>query len=235
MNNPGSLQTLGLHEGWFFRRTREWSRRWYGRWLRKSGFEAFGAPWQDQPGPFLFAATHASHLDFWAVLEGLPPGVRETTYVAAARDYFYEQPARRLLTRLGSYHNFPFRRGTPSPEEFRRLAAILHAGFSLLIFPQGTRSRDGRPLPFKPLAAMLALETGAALVPVAVRGTWEALPAGRLWPRHYPIRVAFGDPLPRPAAQSPVSRQARAWTGALQHRVEWLWDQLAGAPITLAR
>jgi 1-acyl-sn-glycerol-3-phosphate acyltransferase len=57
-------------------------------------------------------------------------------------------------------------------------AEALRAGFSIMIFPEGTRSSDGRLLPFKKGAFFLAMETGAPLVPVIVHGTRAMMPKG---------------------------------------------------------
>ena len=125
----------------------------------------------------IFAPTHTSHLDFWAVLAGLPKPLQQKTYVAAAKDFFYT-PQKRWLTWLWSYHNFPFDRQSVSPQAYRHLGQLLQQGLSLMIFPQGSRARDGRLQPPKPIAAMLAADQNVPLLPVAVQGTHGALPPG---------------------------------------------------------
>jgi 1-acyl-sn-glycerol-3-phosphate acyltransferase len=163
-------------------------RHWCG--LRIEGIENLSRVSQ-----FILAPTHASHLDFWAILEGLPRALRQKTYVAAASDYFYATRLRRCFTRLLAYHNFAFDRTLRSPQEYRRLGGLLQQHRSLLIFPEGTRSRDGRVHLFKPLPAMLAVDQNVPLIPVIVQGSHAALPPGRFFPRRRPIRVVFGQPL----------------------------------------
>jgi len=73
-------------------------------------------------------------------------------------------------------------------------------GRSLLIFPEGTRSRTGALQPFRAGVGVLAVELGIPIVPTAIEGTFEALPVGRVLPRRHPLRVTFGPPIvPAPA------------------------------------
>ena len=163
-------------------------RGWCG--MQIEGTEVF-----HQVPQFILAPTHASHLDFWAVLEGLPAPLRRRTYIAAAQDYFYANPWRRWATHLFSYHNFAFNRRTRSPQEYRHLGAMLAQGLSLLIFPEGSRTSDGRLQAIKPMVSMLAVDRSVPLIPVVVRGTHAVLPRGRFFPLPHPIRVTFGRPI----------------------------------------
>jgi len=173
----------------------------------------------------VFAPTHASHLDFWAVLQGVPPALRTRTYVAAAKDHFYRYPVRRVVINLFSYHNFSLDRERASHVEYRRLCRILTSGKSLLMFPQGTRTRDGSLLPFKPMLVMLALDCEVPIVPVAVIGSFEAMPAGRFWPRRKMIRVRFGKPLfpKRPADLKKLSKISKKLNNELMQKIAALY------------
>ncbi len=72
---------------------------------------------------------------------------------------------------------------------------LLGEGRALLVFPEGTRGVEGRLGDAKPGAGMLAVMSGAAVVPVHVSGSGRALPAGRMVPRPAKVRVRFGPPL----------------------------------------
>jgi 1-acyl-sn-glycerol-3-phosphate acyltransferase len=148
-------------------------------------------------GPVIFAANHASHLDTPLVLLSLPDEWRRRTAVAAAADYFFDTWWRAVGSSI-VFNTFPIdRRGgsmATTPAE------VLADGWSLVIFPEGTRSKDGWIGQFRMGAAFLAVEHGVPVVPVAHRGTFAAMPRGQNWPSkgRRQLTVRFGEPL-RPA------------------------------------
>jgi 1-acyl-sn-glycerol-3-phosphate acyltransferase len=73
---------------------------------------------------------------------------------------------------------------------------VKEQGYSFLIFPEGTRSRDGKLQRFRRGGFFLALETGAPIVPVTIRGTFELMPKGQKFARKGSVQVAFHDPIP---------------------------------------
>jgi len=73
---------------------------------------------------------------------------------------------------------------------------VREKGYSFLIFPEGTRSRDGKLQRFRRGGFFLALETGAPIVPVTIRGTFELMPKGQKYARKGTVQVAFHDPIP---------------------------------------
>jgi len=76
-----------------------------------------------------------------------------------------------------------------------RATEALRRGYNLLIFPEGTRSRDGRMASFKPTAGYLALQCQVDTLPVYLVGTHDALPPGRGLPRREKLRVLIGQPI----------------------------------------
>lgn len=78
----------------------------------------------------------------------------------------------------------------------RAARLMAERAFSYLVFPEGTRSRDGRLQPFKRGGFFLALACGAPVVPVTIRGTYELLPRGRFFVRPGAVRVEFHEPVP---------------------------------------
>jgi 1-acyl-sn-glycerol-3-phosphate acyltransferase len=68
-------------------------------------------------------------------------------------------------------------------------------GYSYLIFPEGTRSRDGRTQAFKRGGFFLALESRAAIVPISIRGTYELMPRGTVFSRRGEVKVGFHSPV----------------------------------------
>lgn len=78
----------------------------------------------------------------------------------------------------------------------RPVALIRERGYSFLIFPEGTRSCDGNLQAFRRGGFFLALESGAPIVPVTIRGTFELMPKGQKYARRGTVRVVFHDPIP---------------------------------------
>jgi 1-acyl-sn-glycerol-3-phosphate acyltransferase len=164
-------------------------------------------------GPVLLVANHASHADTAAVLLALPPRLRKRLAPAAAEDHFFRRRAVGAAVSLLT-GAFPFpRRGRAGIE---RAASLLDSGWSVLLFPEGTRA-GGR---FRCGAGILAAR-GTPVVPVGIAGTAEMLPKGRLMPRHAHVRIAFGEPS-RFDASTPPDRVA----AMLEARVR----MLAGGP-----
>lgn len=148
-------------------------------------------------GPVIFVANHASHLDTPLILLSLPDEWRRRTAVAAAADYFFDTWWRAVGSSL-LFNTFPIdRRGgtmAATPGE------VLADGWSLVIYPEGTRSTDGWMGRFRMGAAFLAKEHGVPIVPVAHRGTFAAMPRGQGWPApgRRQVTIRFGEPvLPR--------------------------------------
>jgi 1-acyl-sn-glycerol-3-phosphate acyltransferase len=148
--------------------------------------------------------NHASHLDTAALLTALPASVREHTAVAAAADYFFDSWWRGTGTAI-AFGTVPIDRrgGRPSQTPLE----LLKRGWTVVVFPEGTRSRDGWTAPFRVGAAHLAIEAGVPIVPVAVRGSFLAMPRGRSWPVPGRPRVSlsFGSELHALPEQTPRS------------------------------
>ncbi len=77
----------------------------------------------------------------------------------------------------------------------RASRVIREKAFSFLIFPEGTRSRDGKLQPFKRGGFLLALNSGASIVPVSIKGSYELMPKGSFFAKRGDIRVIFHSPL----------------------------------------
>jgi 1-acyl-sn-glycerol-3-phosphate acyltransferase len=145
-------------------------------------------------GPVIFVANHASHLDTPLILLSLPDEWRRRTAVAAAADYFFDTWWRAVGSVL-LFNTFPIDRrgGTMAATP----AEVLADGWSLVIYPEGTRSVDGWMGKFRLGAAYLAKEHGVPVVPVAHRGTFAAMPRGQGWPSRgrRQLTIRFGEPV----------------------------------------
>ncbi len=168
--------------------------------------------------PFIFAANHLSHADTAAILATLPGGLRRRTAVAAALDVFggsrpdagrsWSRGCLALLVAAG-FHAFPFDRHGPSLRSLRTAVELVRCGWSLLIYPEGTRSRSGRMAAFKPGVGLLAKFTRRPIVPVHVTGGQHILPCGAFLPRPGRVRVRYGPALWNERGESPADFVAR--------------------------
>jgi long-chain acyl-CoA synthetase len=145
-------------------------------------------------GPCLMIANHSSHLDSPAVLSLLRRGRRRRTAVAAAADYFF---ATRPLACFSSLvlGAFPFHRQGAVSASLAHCGDLADDGYSILIFPEGTRSPDGQMAPFKAGIGLLARELDVPVVPIYLDGLHAILPKGRSWPRSGPFRAVVGEPI----------------------------------------
>jgi len=144
--------------------------------------------------PTLFIANHSSHIDTLSILRATPLAVRKKIAIAAASDYFFKS---RLLGAASSLllNTFPFSRGAEARRSLEYSSDLIHNGWSILIYPEGTRSTTGMLLPFKGGIGLLAKELHAPVIPIAVYGGFDILPKGRNVPHPGPAKVVFGDPI----------------------------------------
>lgn len=144
----------------------------------------------DWSRPHVFLMNHQSALDIPCAFAALPVNLR-----------FVAKHVLRYVPFLGQYMAmtgmiFVDRsRHSAAVRSMREAGERIREGASILAFPEGTRSRDGRIMPFKKGPFVLALEAGVPVVPVAIEGTGQVLPTGSLAPRRHLIRVKVGRPI----------------------------------------
>ena len=136
-------------------------------------------------GPYILAANHRSNAEP-AILGCTPP---RRNYFFAKRELFDRPLFGRYIRALGA---FPVDRGNADLGAVRYSLDVLKRGHVLIFFPEGTRSRSGRFLPAQPGLGMIALRSGAPVVPAYVAGSVEALK--RKIPRR-PVRTLIGKPI----------------------------------------
>jgi 1-acyl-sn-glycerol-3-phosphate acyltransferase len=149
-------------------------------------------------GPFILASNHLSFIDSMVIPLSAP---RRVHYLAKA-EYFTGTGVggwltRTLFTGLGA---MPVQRQTSraAQEALDTALAVLRRGEGFGIYPEGTRSRDGRLARGKTGVAWLALTADCPVVPVAVSGTDRVQPVDSRWPRPHRVSVTFGTPLTFP-------------------------------------
>ena len=151
------------------------------------------------PGPCLIVANHSSHADTAALIAALPAWRKPV--VAAAADYWFRGGFRPAICRA-LCAAFPVRRSGGGSADLTAATRLLAAGHDVIVFPEGTRSRDGQIGDFRRGAARLAAAAGAPLVPAGISGTRALLPpAGSGWaggpgrPCRATVTARFGAPV----------------------------------------
>jgi 1-acyl-sn-glycerol-3-phosphate acyltransferase len=145
--------------------------------------------------PVIFAANHSSHADTSLILHALGDRARDQTVVAAAADYWFKRP---LLGNVVSLflNTFPFSRTGGAQAQLHSSSQLLKSGWNLVLFPEGSRSPDGRIQEFKAGVGHLANETGTPVVPMHIRGAYQIMPRGQKLPLPgQRVRVRIGKPM----------------------------------------
>lgn len=157
-----------------------------------------GAHFVPDSGPVILASNHLSFIDSVVIPLVLP---RKVTFLAKA-EYFEGRGLsgwlrRRFFLAMG---HVPVQRGRGRAawDSVRVAQRVLADGGALAIYPEGTRSLDGRLYRGRTGVARLTLLTGAPVVPVALAGTDRVQPVGSHIPRPHPVTVRFGRPMQFP-------------------------------------
>jgi 1-acyl-sn-glycerol-3-phosphate acyltransferase len=169
--------------------------------------------------PVVFVANHSSHLDTPMILRALPLPWRQRTAVAAAADYFYKSRAVANAVAL-IFNTVPIMRrgaGGVSNGAFDHIDRLIDGRWNLLIYPEGTRSREGRLGRLRPGAAIIAQQHQIPIVAIRVHGTHDAMPPGRNWPkrvrgflsRRHPVDIEFCPPVMAGPDEDPAAVMER--------------------------
>ena len=185
-------------------------RRWLP--LEVSGTERL----EQLGGPVIFAANHSSHLDTVAVYAALPAPLRYRLAPAMSQDFFgalFGKDRAPLKQRLKDAAGYALAlalfNAFPLPQQLSGARRALHysgelidAGYSILLFPEGTRTETGELLPFRPGVGLMARQLGVPVVPVRLRGLFEIFPAAASWPGVGKVSADFGEPIRAQAGES---------------------------------
>jgi len=147
-------------------------------------------------GPLLVIANHTSHFDTVIVLYTIGSKIRDKTAVVAAADRMYRDRRKGMLHSL-RYNAFPITRGG-GREALSYSQWLTSHGWSLLIFPEGKRSRTGELMPFRGGPAILALGQNIPVLPIYINGASDILPPGSPISKPAPVLVRVGKPFEFP-------------------------------------
>lgn len=155
-------------------------------------FRCFGIERVPRNGGLIVVANHQSFLDLTLLGCALP---RTLTYLA--RTTLRSSWLYRVLT--APFDVLDVRRGEGDVGAVRRMVDRLKKGATILLFPEGTRTRTGKLGPLSPGFLMLAEKSGARVVAARLEGAFRVWPRGHLFPGRGEIRLFLSRPLPLPA------------------------------------
>lgn len=160
----------------------------------------------------IYFANHTSHMDTVVLWAALPPSLRANTRPVAARDYWGGGGIRTQIARDElNVVMIDRARDDPDADPLDPLRDALEHGFSLIIFPEGTRSAQPLPGPFKSGLYRLATEfPHVELIPVYLENLHRSMPKGALLPVPIICTVRFGAPIALRAGESKAQFLERA-------------------------
>lgn len=171
----------------------------YGRWMMRVGRRILGIDLVvtgldrlDRGTPYVFMSNHLSFLDGPLLMTILDRPAR-----VIVKRFVFRIPILGLGMRFSGYVPLDREGAGVGRRSIARAAQwIKEKGYSFLIYPEGTRSFNGKLLRFRRGGFFLALESGAPIVPVSVKGTYELMPRGKWLVRKGPVQITFHEPIP---------------------------------------
>jgi 1-acyl-sn-glycerol-3-phosphate acyltransferase len=160
-----------------------------GLWLAGARLEVVRPP-APPPGPVIFACNHESALDIWVLFVVLPRSFR-----FVAKQELFRLPLFGWYMRIGGHVAVDRSHHQRAVASLAQAGEKIRSGTSIVVFPEGTRSRTGRIQPFKKGPFVVAKAAGVPVVPLAISGTGSITPSKKIEIHPGTIRVAAGDPV----------------------------------------
>ncbi len=159
-------------------------------WAGGARLEVHGAHNVDPSRPTIYLSNHQSTIDIPALFRAIPVNLRfiakkELKYVPVLG--WYMQVAKFIFIDRGNRRR--------AVESMDRAGERIRSGISIIAFPEGTRSQDGRILPFKKGPFALALKAQVAVCPVTIEGSGKLMPKAKWTITPGPIKVKIGAPI----------------------------------------
>jgi long-chain acyl-CoA synthetase len=169
-------------------------------------------------GPALLISNHVTHVDGPLILSVLPLRWRLRLAIAMSgeylRDWRYPPATLGWFARLkakvtyvlgaGLFNVFSLPRQSGFRQSFAYAGEAMDRGYSVLIFPEGTETKDGEVQPFRAGIGLLASELNVPIVPVMLRGLFELKKKRQFFVRPGTVSVTFGEPITFPIEQTPA-------------------------------
>lgn len=179
-------------------------RRWSRMFCRVAGVRVKieGADKLQPDTGYIYCANHLSQFDIFSFQAYFPLNFRWL-----AKEELFKIPfLGRAMTNAGAIA-INRSQGRAALKSLQKAAERIKAGTSVLIFPEGTRSADGKLHPFKSGAMLIAIKAGVPIVPVAFIGSYSVLPKGALLTRPGTITIRIGDPVLIPTGSGNREKQ----------------------------
>jgi 1-acyl-sn-glycerol-3-phosphate acyltransferase len=186
------------------------------------GIVTFGSENVPRLGPVLFCPNHLSDADPSAIYVATP---RQDIYFISRHDYLEWPISGPVLKAFGC---IPIHRDSADRQAIRSAIGIMQTNSCLVIFPEGRESLDSKLQRIQPGAALIAIKSGAPIVPVGLERTNWILPYATPLPRHspLPVRVIFGKPIwPSEVAHLQGRKAVNALTARLETEIRTLTGQ----------
>jgi long-chain acyl-CoA synthetase len=151
---------------------------------------------ENLPGdrPYVLTPNHSSMLDAPMVAAALTYDYMRQTHWAGAADIMLTNPLMRLVSRMSQVLPVERYTGGTGVQNLALAVAALRREKNLVWFPEGRITTTDEMLPFREGIGLILEQTQAAVVPVLIQGTREAMPVAASWPRLKPVTVTFGQP-----------------------------------------
>lgn len=175
----------------------------------------------DLPGATVLAPVHRSNLDSALLATQSSRRIR-----ALGKESLFTTPGvSYLCAALGA---IPVRRGEADRDALKAAKALLDAGETMIVFPEGGRQKGAVVAELFDGAAWLAARTGARVIPVGIAGTGAALPEGSRWLRRSTVAIVAGDPIAAPVGDGGgrvTRQQLQAFTAELADQLQKAQDR----------
>ncbi len=159
-------------------------------WATGVGAEINGLNKVDQDKPYVYIPNHLSFFDIFALLAYLP-----VDFKFIFKHEIMRVPILGWAMRKAGYISIDRSSPAKARHSFKQAVDMIKNGTSLVIFAEGTRSKDGHLQPLKRGAFQLAISSGSPIVPVAIKGTNKIMPKGSFKLRKGSITIQLGRPI----------------------------------------
>ena len=186
--------------------------------------EVMNSAYLPKEGGGVIASNHLSHLDGIIINAVTAYHTRRKINFLAAEDVYNKNFLFRFLCDLGNC--IPVKRATSDRVALLKVIKLLKKENLCGLFPEGQRSRDGKIGQAKLGVAIMALKSGSPIVPLAIKGTFEAFPRKTKFIKPANVILKFGDPLQYAVEKKPSKERINEVRNEIMSRIQKLYDEI---------